>query len=211
MNPILIPALDSTSRWILKACAVAITLVVAGVLVFNWGHDRGVKSMGGPLAEARAATSNAKAAHQADLAAHANVLRDQAERAAQVADLARRAQTTYMEDRVAAAHRHEQELSHAVAEKERLIASHRAGAVQLQPWWECPSVLPAAGGFTSAGAASGGLEVDAGAAVRAASLAEGVQDGLAADAWIHNLQAELTATRNACTPVEQVRVQPWAD
>jgi hypothetical protein len=204
MNPFMIPVLDTTSKWILKACAILALLTIAALLVFNWGHARGVQSMRAPLAEARAASADAKAAHQLDLARHAQVLREQAERAAHVADLARVAQTTYIEDRAAAARKHEQELAHAIAEKERLIAGHRAGSVQLQPWWECPSVLPAVGGVLGAGTAGSGPEADAGAVLRAASLAEGVQDGLAADAWIHNLQSELTATRKACQAVQQV-------
>lgn len=160
-------------------------------VIYSWGHRNGVRSMEIPLAQE-------KAAHAKDVADHAQVLRDYSERAAHVADLARQAQTTFIQDRADAARRHEQELAHAAAEKNRLIAGYRAGAVQLQPWWECPSVLPAAGSAIRTDLAGTGRGADAGAAVRAASLAEGVQDGIAADAWIRNLQAELTATRKAC-------------
>lgn len=191
MGPFLTNPLDATSKWILKACAAVALLVVAGLLVYGRGHSAGVESMQDDL-------QAEKALHQATIAEHAQVLRQYAERAAHVADLARQAQTTFIQDRDTAARKHEQELAHAAAEKNRLIAGYRAGAVQLQPWWECPSVLPAAGGFAGAGAAGGGPETDGAALLRAASLAEGVQDGIAADAWIRNLQTELTATRKAC-------------
>lgn len=191
MFPPILLGLDGASRWILKVCAIAAALILGGFLVYGRGHAAGVESMQDDV-------QAAKAEHQKDLADHARVLREHAERAAHVADLARAAQTTYIEDRAAAARKHELELAHANAEKERLIAGHRTGAVQLQPWWECPSILPAGGSFSGADVAGGGPQADAGAVLRAASLAEGVQDGIAADAWIHNLQAELIATRKAC-------------
>lgn len=191
MNLLSVAGLDKTSLWVIKVCAALAAIVIVGFVVYGRGHAAGVESMQNDL-------QAEKALHQATIAENAQVLRQYAERAAHVADLARQAQTIFIQDRADAARRHEQELAHAAAEKNRLIAGYRAGAVQLQPWWECPSVLPAAGGFAGAVAAGRGPEADAGAVLRAASLAEGVQDGIAADAWIQNLQSELMATRKAC-------------
>lgn len=203
MNPVLIPALDGTSKWILKACAVGILLAIAGTLTFSWGHARGKASMEAPLAKAQAATAAAEGKRQADLAAHARVLREYAEQAAHVAELARQSQSTFILDREAARQKFKKEMADALAKRDSLVAGYRAGTVQLQSWWECPSVLPAASGAFGADPAAHGPGVDGAAALRAASLAEGVQDGAAADAWIHNLQAELSATRRACAPQVQ--------
>lgn len=187
----MIPIPAKASELAVRALIWGGVIVAFSAVVYSWGHRNGVRSMETPLAQE-------KASHAKDLSDHAQVLREYSERAAHVADLARQAQTTFVQDRDAAARKHEQELAHAAAEKDRLIAGYRAGTVQLQPWWECPSVLPAAGSAIGADFAGYRPEVDAGAAIRAASLAEGVQDGIAADAWILNLQAELTATRHAC-------------
>lgn len=187
----LMPALNGTSRWILKACAILALVAAACLVAYNKGHASGVASMRAPLAEA-------KAQHQKDLADHAKVLREYAERAAHVAELARAAQTTFIQDRATADRTHDQELAHAIAQKDRVIAGYRARTLQLQPWWECPSVLPAVGGVLGAGAAGGGPEADAAAELRAAGHAENIYQFAVADSWIRRLQAEVTATRKAC-------------
>jgi hypothetical protein len=173
--------------------ALAYLVVIASVLggMYAWGRSNGVESMQPPL-------NAEKAAHAQDLAEHAVVMRQHAERAAQVADLARSAQTVFIADRMAAKRKHTQELSDALARKNRTIAGLRAGALQLQPWWECPSVLPTASGVIGAGPTAGGPGLDAGAELRAAGHAENLYQFARADTWIRNLQAELIATRRAC-------------
>lgn len=187
----LMPALNGTSRWIIKACIILSAIAIASLVAYNKGQALGVESMRAPLAEE-------KAQHQKDLADHARILREYAESAAHVAVLARSAQTTFVQDRVEADRTHDQELANAIARKDRLIAGYRSRAVQLQPWWECPSVLPAAGGVLGAGTAGGGPGADAAAELRAAGHAENVYQFALADTWIRRLQAEVTATRKAC-------------
>lgn len=187
MIPIPAKVSEALVRGLVGVAAIAVVVALA----YGWGRGNGVESMEKPLAEERAA-------HAKDLAEHALVLREHAERAAHVADLARQSQTTFITERESARSAHKQELKDALARKDRIIAGLRTGALQLQPWWECPSVLPAAGSVIGADAAGDGSRADEGAYLRAAGHAENIYQFARADTWIRSLQAEVTATRKAC-------------
>jgi hypothetical protein len=178
------PAASTLS--ILKIAGIGVVLV-AGYL---WVHDRGADSRDTEVAELKATISELKADH-------AEVLRDQANRALAVADAVRALQGIYLKASADAEQKFQQDKADAIAKKDRVIAGYRAGSLQLQDWWRCET--PSAASDTADAAASAITGGDAGRAdLRAASLAEGVQDGAVADAWIRWLQGELIATRATC-------------
>ena len=131
-------------------------------------------------------------------AAHAEVLRDLAQRAATVATLVREREGQFQRDTAANDETHRKETSRALAEKDRLIADLRSGAVQLREEWRCEVPTGAAGDHPDAAAAAGASREAAGADLRAQGAAAFIEDGAVADAWIRWLQVELIATRAAC-------------
>lgn len=145
-----------------------------------------------------------RTAHAETKQHHAEVLADLQAATARAATLSaeaekavRKREAAYRDQTQAADAAHAKDKADALAKKDRVIADLRAGTVQLQDWWRCPAVS-AAGGDAAADLAGTAAGDDGHAELRAASLAEGVQDGASADAWIGWLQAELTATRAVC-------------
>lgn len=170
--------------------------VVYGLLalVLLLGSAAGVQTL--RLARAEAATAHEQAAHSATKAQHAESARELAEMTAAVARSVRALEATYSAESAAAADKFQREKANAIAKKDRVIADLHAGALQLQPWWECETAGIA--GDLADPAITATPSGDVGRAeLRAASLAEGVQDGAVADSWIRWLQAELIATRKA--------------
>ena len=142
--------------------------------------------------------ANERAAHAATKAEGAEVLRDLAQRAATVATLVREREGQVQRDTAANDETHRKETSRALAEKDRLIADLRSGAVQLRDEWRCEVPAGAAGHHPDAAAAAGAGGEAAGFDLRAQGAAAFIEDGAVADAWIRWLQVELIATRAAC-------------
>lgn len=175
--------LDPLSRSILKVCGLLLVLLVV------WFHGNG-----NGAARWEGKYDDEKSAHQQTREDNARVLRG-------LADLTKRAQQeakdrakTYAEDAAANDTKNRTEMAHALAAKDRVIADLRARRLELLDFWtpavSCPGDA-AAPAFAIREAEYAGL--------REQSLAEGVQDGAHADAWIGWLQRELTTTRAACT------------
>lgn len=91
-----------------------------------------------------------RTAHDATKAKHAAVLASLADKAREAADKADRASIRVREERAAIDARHQEELTHAQVEADRLRADLRSGRIRLQERWACP--VPRAGqGGDSAG------------------------------------------------------------
>ena len=139
--------------------------------------------------------------YDAEVAAHAATREEHARQARHVADLAqaameesRRNQRIYDQRTAANDSEHKKELAHAVRKRDAVIADLRAGALQLQPWWE--SGAGACAGQAATAADPGG-QADAWD-LRAAGAGDLIQVLAEADAdraWYIN---ELTATRAQC-------------
>lgn len=132
------------------------------------------------------------AAHKAAKAEHARVLKDLADRAAEVAARAKAASDRAAEDRKANDDRYDKAVDRAKRAEGDLARALRRGTMQLRPEWACDS--PGSGPGGSAAAADG---QDAAASLRYAGATGLVGGADRADAWIVWLQSELTSTRQA--------------
>lgn len=169
----------------IKAGACVLLLAVAWWHGFDTGRDRWQGKF-----------DTEAAAHAADKARHASVLRDladktkAAERAVLVAGDWARAERATNDQRFRDAKR---DADHA---KRDLAHALRTGAVRLRDEWACHSPRPAEGGIATATSGQ-----DAAADLRQAGAADLIAAADHADRWIVWLQTELTSTRNACAVV----------
>ncbi|TAA26573.1 hypothetical protein [Pseudoxanthomonas winnipegensis] len=138
----------------------------------------------------RAKYTDEYAAHAATKATNAAVLQDLADKTRAVAKKAASASSALARYRTFNDERYEKAVHDAKQASADLRAGLRAGAVQLQPWWQCGAPGSAQG--DAADIASG---QDGSAELRFAGAIEDVSDGDWADAWIVWLQGELSATR----------------
>lgn len=139
-----------------------------------------------------------QSSHAQTRAKNAEVLRDLAQRTADVAAKVRARESHYLAASAANDEKHRQEKANAVAEKDRVIADLRAGRLQLQPWWQCEATAPAGGDHPDAAG-----QADPGGNARAnerriEDSGRLVQIGIEADAKERWLRAELIATRALC-------------
>ena len=141
------------------------------------------------------------AAHAAEVTAHRATKEEHARRARHVADLAKAAkeesvrnQRIYDARTAANDTQHKKELANAVRKRDAVIADLRAGALQLQPWWE--SGAGACPGQAAVAADTSG-QADAWD-LRAAGAGDLVQILHEADADRQWYIDELTATRAQC-------------
>ncbi|GGD57925.1 lysis system i-spanin subunit Rz [Pseudoxanthomonas indica] len=181
--------LDPLSRLILKWCAVLL-LVVA---VWFHGNGQGAARWEGKY-------DGEKAAHQKTREDQASVLQGLADLTEKARQEARGRAQAYASSTADNDSKHKKEMAHALAAKDRVIDDWRSGRLRLHDWWfQAPGTPPTLSGSANAGTPTfAGRDVEY-AELRAASLAEGVQDGALADVWIGQLQRELIATRVACS------------
>lgn len=165
------------------------TRIGAGVLILmiacGFAYWSGGKS-------AQEALDQEKRDHRVTKGFYAKVLRDHADRAAEVARLAKAASVAAAREREQNDARFQEERDGSDREIADLRRRLRAGELSLQPWWTCPSAGPGAG---DAATPAGGQDGDA--ALRIESALEGIADADHADRWIEWLQFELVSTREA--------------
>lgn len=164
-------------------------MVVAVVMAATWwwGFDTGRDRWQGK--------------YDAEVAAHSETKEEHARQARHVADLAQAAkaesdrnQRIYDERTAANDSKHKKELTNAVRKRDAVIADLRAGALQLQPWWEsgagaCPEKASAA---TDPGGQAGAWDLRA---AGAGDLVQILHEADADRAWYID---ELTSTRAQC-------------
>lgn len=133
-----------------------------------------------------------RTAHAETKRQHAAVLRDLADRAAEVARRAEEASKLAARERAANDLRFTEQRDESNREIADLRRRLRSGELSLQPWWTCPASGSGAG---DAADPAGGQ--DAGADLRTERALEIVSDADHADRWIGWLQSELVSTREA--------------
>lgn len=168
---------DRTTLAIIKLCALGV-LLIAGYL---WAHGRGADSRDAEVYKIRAE--------------HAKVLRDLAERTADVARKVREREAQYNTDSATAADQYDKEMTDALSKRDAVIAGLRADNLRLRPWWGGQAVSCPGDAATPA-AASRDAE---GAERRASDAGNLVRISAESDAWVSWLQRELVATREVCS------------
>lgn len=170
--------------WAIKAGAG----VLAVLLVFAFGWNRGADRWQGKY-------DGEVAAHKAAKAEHARVIRDLADKTKAAEAAVKAASEKAASDRKANDERFKDARHEADKAKRDLARALRAGTVRLRDEWTCPAAGPAEGDAADLAAGQ-----DAAADLRAAGAANLVGNADAADRWIVWLQTELTSTRKACGP-----------
>lgn len=163
--------------------------VLAVLLVFGFGWNRGADRWQGKF-------DTETAAHKATKAAHASVLRDLANKTKAAEAAVKAAGEQAKADRQANDERFKDARHEADQAKRELARALRAGTVRLRDEFTCPAARPAEGGASAtAGRQDAAPDLRR---EREAAISDDIAEADAADNWIGWLQAELISTRKAC-------------